>query len=300
MNGRVYDYNLGRFMSVDPLVHGGSQGINPYSYLMNNPLSGTDPTGYKPEDLTDLDVSTIDDIQVTDKGDIVINTDNGSFKVDSVGGKNVSGAYKGVHDLGSSMMDIGGQGSLAKSDGFSIFGHLASEGAAASTGLVGKIDKDQLGKEEGNSQEVYDEAEKFFKADQSYMGEEVEFEDMYAVSIRSVEDHSKTYAPKLFTTFEEANKYAGTEYGGGYEKVWVNGYHYGGVSTIYRTATFAKNGYTGVERTIQYLAHESKHYNRAKPSQAHKHINSHQYLSFDLASDAAVKRYRNSLRGESQ
>lgn len=49
MNGRVYDYNVGRFLSVDPFVHGGSQGINPYSYIMNNPLAGTDPTGYKPE-----------------------------------------------------------------------------------------------------------------------------------------------------------------------------------------------------------------------------------------------------------
>lgn len=48
MNGRVYDYNLGRFMSVDPVIQspGNSQSINPYSYIMNNPLAGTDPTGY--------------------------------------------------------------------------------------------------------------------------------------------------------------------------------------------------------------------------------------------------------------
>ncbi|WP_369679937.1 RHS repeat domain-containing protein [Pseudoalteromonas sp. A601] len=48
MNGRVYDYNLGRFMSVDPLIQSptNSQSINPYSYIMNNPLSGADPTGY--------------------------------------------------------------------------------------------------------------------------------------------------------------------------------------------------------------------------------------------------------------
>jgi hypothetical protein len=47
MNGRVYDYNVGRFLSVDPYIQGsGSQGINPYSYIMNNPLAGTDPSGY--------------------------------------------------------------------------------------------------------------------------------------------------------------------------------------------------------------------------------------------------------------
>jgi RHS repeat-associated protein len=48
MNGRVYDYNLGRFLSVDPFIQkpSNSQSTNPYSYLMNNPLSGTDPTGY--------------------------------------------------------------------------------------------------------------------------------------------------------------------------------------------------------------------------------------------------------------
>jgi len=48
MNGRVYDYNLGRFLSVDPLIQSptNSQSINPYSYIMNNPLAGVDPTGY--------------------------------------------------------------------------------------------------------------------------------------------------------------------------------------------------------------------------------------------------------------
>ena len=48
MNGRAYDYNLGRFLSVDPFIQapGNSQSLNPYSYVMNNPLSGTDPSGY--------------------------------------------------------------------------------------------------------------------------------------------------------------------------------------------------------------------------------------------------------------
>ncbi|MGH9438660.1 MAG: RHS repeat-associated core domain-containing protein, partial [Terriglobia bacterium] len=46
-NARLYDPGLGRFLSVDPLIgHPEStQGINPYSYVENNPLSRTDPTG---------------------------------------------------------------------------------------------------------------------------------------------------------------------------------------------------------------------------------------------------------------
>ncbi|MEQ9562136.1 MAG: RHS repeat-associated core domain-containing protein [Woeseiaceae bacterium] len=48
MNGRAYDYNLGRFLSIDPIIQspGNSQSMNPFSYIMNNPLSGTDPSGY--------------------------------------------------------------------------------------------------------------------------------------------------------------------------------------------------------------------------------------------------------------
>jgi RHS repeat-associated protein len=51
MNGRMYDYRLGRFLSVDPIISNpaNSQSINPYSYIGNNPLSGVDPTGYAVE-----------------------------------------------------------------------------------------------------------------------------------------------------------------------------------------------------------------------------------------------------------
>ena len=51
MNGRVYDYQLGRFLSVDPFIQFplNSQSLNPYSYVLNNPLSGVDPTGYVSE-----------------------------------------------------------------------------------------------------------------------------------------------------------------------------------------------------------------------------------------------------------
>ncbi|MDZ4260958.1 MAG: RHS repeat-associated core domain-containing protein [Pseudomonadota bacterium] len=48
MNGRVYDPELGRFMSADPFVQApyNSQSYNRYSYVFNSPLSFTDPSGY--------------------------------------------------------------------------------------------------------------------------------------------------------------------------------------------------------------------------------------------------------------
>ena len=48
MNGRVYDPHLGRFLSPDPFVQapGDTQNLNRYSYVINNPLSYTDPSGY--------------------------------------------------------------------------------------------------------------------------------------------------------------------------------------------------------------------------------------------------------------
>lgn len=48
MNGRVYDPQLGRFLSPDPHVQfvGNLQSYNRYSYVLNNPLRYTDPTGY--------------------------------------------------------------------------------------------------------------------------------------------------------------------------------------------------------------------------------------------------------------
>lgn len=48
MNGRVYDPVLGRFLSPDPFIQDMTdlQALNRYSYVNNNPLSYTDPSGY--------------------------------------------------------------------------------------------------------------------------------------------------------------------------------------------------------------------------------------------------------------
>jgi hypothetical protein len=48
MNGRMYDPLLGRFLNVDPVTSDPyfTQGYNKYSYVLNNPLKYTDPSGY--------------------------------------------------------------------------------------------------------------------------------------------------------------------------------------------------------------------------------------------------------------
>jgi RHS repeat-associated protein len=49
MNGRVYDPAIGRFLSADPTIPVADdlQSYNRYSYIVNNPLNGTDPSGFK-------------------------------------------------------------------------------------------------------------------------------------------------------------------------------------------------------------------------------------------------------------
>lgn len=48
MNGRIYDPDLGRFLSPDPFIQepANAQSLNRYSYVLNNPLSFTDPSGF--------------------------------------------------------------------------------------------------------------------------------------------------------------------------------------------------------------------------------------------------------------
>jgi hypothetical protein len=64
MNGRLFDYQLGRFLGVDPVIQfpTNSQSLNPYSYILNNPLAGKDPSGYA-IDCTDSKNCTLSDVQ---------------------------------------------------------------------------------------------------------------------------------------------------------------------------------------------------------------------------------------------
>ncbi|MCG8425363.1 MAG: hypothetical protein MJE77_46380 [Proteobacteria bacterium] len=59
MRGRIYDPTIGRFLSIDPILHTpfASQGTNAYSYVYNNPLSFRDPSGLSPDNVQVIDFS---------------------------------------------------------------------------------------------------------------------------------------------------------------------------------------------------------------------------------------------------
>ncbi len=48
MDGRIYDPTLGRFLQADPIIQApnNSQSYNRFSYVFNNPMSYTDPSGF--------------------------------------------------------------------------------------------------------------------------------------------------------------------------------------------------------------------------------------------------------------
>lgn len=93
MNGRVYDPNVGRFLSVDPVFQAPTNGqsVNPYSYVMNNPLSLTDPSGYMTQSSGGADTAPLQAI-VDPQGDQYVSLDFGSEGgVGGEGGRDSSG-----------------------------------------------------------------------------------------------------------------------------------------------------------------------------------------------------------------
>ena len=95
MNGRVYDPELGRFVSADPKIPDpyNSQAFNRYAYVYNNPLSFTDPDGFDPEvegthglDIDDVEstslsptLDAVDNVGYVSDGNICAPSDNDSL-----------------------------------------------------------------------------------------------------------------------------------------------------------------------------------------------------------------------------
>ena len=131
-------------MSVDPVIQSptNSQSINPYSYIMNNPLSGVDPTGYcstddslkdcaegleegKTQAITNADGKTVGHVGKDSQGNVHI-TNNGSSK----GQAAIGGAMKA--------MDIGSQKQMATNTSAQPGGNVGGQ-ATPSTGTTNTV-----------------------------------------------------------------------------------------------------------------------------------------------------------------
>ena len=88
MNGRLYDPAINRMVSVDPVIQfpDDMQSYNAYSYVMNNPMVDTDPSGFA--ELCDIDCAMPPTIVTPSPWDMSPSTSStlyaGSFSISSV------------------------------------------------------------------------------------------------------------------------------------------------------------------------------------------------------------------------
>jgi RHS repeat-associated protein len=77
MNGRAYDYALGRFLSADPYVvdPADARSLDPYSYVRNDPLGRIDPTGYQDDATREVTIESIELVKVTHTGSRIAQTE---------------------------------------------------------------------------------------------------------------------------------------------------------------------------------------------------------------------------------
>jgi len=64
-NARYYDPEIGRFLSADAMIPdpGNPQSFNRYSYVLNNPLRYTDPSGHVPDDTVNQGMKEAQEVQ---------------------------------------------------------------------------------------------------------------------------------------------------------------------------------------------------------------------------------------------
>ncbi|GGP73009.1 hypothetical protein GCM10009347_41920 [Shewanella algicola] len=136
MNGRIYDFNVGRFLSVDPFLQfpENSQSANPYSYILNNPMSGTDPTGYcqAEDNMSDCSGSlkSCETKAITDADGKRVGTvgkdSNGTTYVTSGGKSDVKDAMAFTNNTGRFKSDVGKQNSIGIKDSSTSYGNSSS------------------------------------------------------------------------------------------------------------------------------------------------------------------------------
>jgi RHS repeat-associated protein len=107
MNAREYDYVLGRFVTPDTIVQYplSSQGVNRYTYVNNNPLSFTDPSGHFSFSIGGVSVSVGSGGVSVSVGSVSVSVGPGGTSIStgssSIGVGNLVGTVSdGIHRLG--------------------------------------------------------------------------------------------------------------------------------------------------------------------------------------------------------
>ena len=163
MNARLYDPVLGRMLSPDNFIQGGTQGFNRYSYANNNPFKFTDPSGNYIHLIVGAVLGAINGWQIGAAngatgfklfGYIAAGAGIGALSagvgqtVTAAVGKGVSGAYGGLVGTavgGAAGGAINGGGFAALSGQNALLGAL--KGAAS--GIVSSVSGGYIGGSEG-------------------------------------------------------------------------------------------------------------------------------------------------------
>ncbi|EIW89892.1 YD repeat-containing protein [Alishewanella agri BL06] len=262
MNGRVYDYNLGRFYSVDPVIQapGNSQSLNPYSYIMNNPLAGTDPTGYTAECVENCPEAPKRSERsgrsfVQDWHQVYDRQNNGA----------VQNAKSTEPKTGA--QEIGSQGSISSQSDRNNSTNVDKTSQLNYSGgqLKGELkDESQLGVAPEDAEDAFNKglsAAENIPSIRKGVGKP-QFKNEFAIGYQDKDGNNQI---KSFSKFDDANDFAKKSEGG-----WVDASEQSGYITLYRTATYAKTvinptfryqkmKVNHVEGVIMNLAHEGYH-----------------------------------------
>jgi hypothetical protein len=277
MNGRVYDYNLGRFMSVDPLIQSptSTQSVNPYSYIMNNPLAGTDPTGYAAEEFDKK-------IQVDKKTESLV-SDTGSHikrKVTSVSGtatsSNGARAFSANISHGKvesisvgKMSDFGSLGNNAAKSGDSGT-NVTGSGNSGGSGVAGLISDnvfDNLSETEQdavttllshNSQQG--RANDSLGSFDSQQEADIAAHNLYNPLSQIVKDEVQWFVVKTESGFQATFGAVGTLSGEGGSSTGVNpSLMYHRVKKSLGKASIMRSGHTHWDSNNNFSGHDARH-----------------------------------------
>ena len=145
MNGRIYDNKIARFIQADPIVqdHLRVQSLNRYSYVWNNPLNATDPSGFVRRNDDGSFIDPIDAMELELSLDLAESGDCGAGCKASIRHLSSELANNSTSELDyirSALHSIEGEYGLSKnslaSGGGWIIGYTGSEGDSLTARFV--------------------------------------------------------------------------------------------------------------------------------------------------------------------